>query len=442
VAEEGIILGVSLVGYRIVQPPNNGTHPVPLRDKLIFAPGAWIMDADRLPTNYLGHPGAGLVFYQVARSNRLGVGASLGLTLASAWIWELAEHQEPASVHDVVSTAAGGVALGEAFGQLAEWFGQREGALARLASVVFQLPRAYHDWRDDAPAAPPVRWGSADLAAWTSAGASWPRPAGDEAELRLGARARLVRDAEVGAPGAGWRALPGGDVTSLFGELALGRPGVVEADLQALASLAGLHGRDLDAAGDGQDLLATLSLGLDYLRRAEPVPGGWAQDGLAVLRIPGVELVTGLRRGELRAELGLEAALTLGGVRSLPLLGLGTDLPGAPGVMRIQGYYHGLGGLLAPRASLTAGPLSLRVTWRLDRLRVIERWDASPPPDGGRLALRDERRDLRVEVRWRTPWAGLRLLATAERRDRWGQAGEATASLRDSTALLGVEVGP
>jgi hypothetical protein len=161
-----------------------------------------------------------------------------------------------------------------------------------------------------------------------------------------------------------------------------------------------------------------------------------------VLRIPGVELVTGLRRGQLRAELGLEAALTLGGVRSLPLLGLSTDLPGAPGVMRIQGYYHGLGGMLAPRASFTTGPLALQVTWRLDRLRVIERWDASPPPDGSRLALRDERRDLRVEVGWRTPWAGLRLLAIAERRDRWGQAGEATASLRDSTALLGVEVGP
>jgi hypothetical protein len=217
---------------------------------------------------------------------------------------------------------------------------------------------------------------------------------------------------------------------------------VVEADLLALASLAGLSGRDLDTSGDGHDLLATLSLGYDYLRRAEPVPGGWANDGLALLRVPGVELVAGFRRGEWRAELGLEAALTLGGVVSLPLLGRSGDLPGAPGPMRIQGYYHGVGGMLAPRASLTAGPVSLQVGWRGDRLRAVERWDVSPPPGGGHLPLEDERRDLKATLGWQIPIRGLRLFASWERRERWGRAGAATATLTDSTALLGVAVAP
>ena len=225
VAEEGIILGASLVGYAVTRPPANDAHPVPFLDKLRLAHGAWGFDADSLPTNYVGHPVAGLFFYQVARGNRLGVGASLGLTLSAALVWELAEYNELASVHDVVSTSAGGLALGEAFNQLAAWLGQRDGAAAQVASALFQLPRAFHDWRDGAPPAPPERWGLADVAAWTSAGWSWPRPEGDEAELRFGARARLVRAAEVGLPGSGWRTLLDGNVTSLAAELAIGRPG-------------------------------------------------------------------------------------------------------------------------------------------------------------------------------------------------------------------------
>jgi len=441
-AEEGLVLAVCYAGYRVVQPPANGSHPVSLHDKLLFAAGAWGFDADRFDTNYVGHPGAGLVFYQVARGNRLGVGASLGLTLASAWAWELAETEELASIHDVISSTAGGFALGEAFGQLADWFRQREGAGSKVASVLFQLPRAFHDWRDDAPQAPAERWGRAEVWAWTSAGSSWPRPGGDAQELRLGGASRLVRAAEVGAPGAGWQALPAGDVTALAGEVALSRPGVVETDLLALASLVGLYGRDFDGAGAGGDLLATVSLGFDYLRRAEPVEGGWANDYLALVRIPGVELVAGLRRGPVRAELGLETALTLGGVQPLPLLGRSSDLPGAPGVLRLNGYYHGLGVLLAPRAALALGPVELSLSWRFDRLQAIERNDVSPPPDGTHLTLEDERRDLKGRLAWLTPWAGVRLFASAERRDRWGRAGDATATLRDSTALLGVAVNP
>lgn len=442
VAEEGILLGVSLVGYAVSPPPANGSHPVPLLDKLRLAHGAWGFDADSLPTNYVGHPVAGLFFYQVARGNRLGVGASLGLTLASSVAWELVERSELASVHDVVSTTAGGVALGEALTQLAAWLGQREGVVAQAASALFQIPRAFHDWRDGAPPPAAERWGLADVAAWTSAGWSWPRPAGSEAEARLGARSRLVRAAEVGEPGAGWRTLLDGNVTSLAAELAIGRPGVVEADVIALASLAGLYGRDFDAAGAGGDLLGTVSLGFDYLRRAEPVEGGWANDYLALVRIPGLELVAGFRRGAFRAELGLEGALTLGGVQPLPLLGRPSDLPGAPGVLRLNGYYHGLGALLAPRATLALGPVDLAVSWRFDRLRAIERNDVSPPTDGTHLTLEDERRDLKGSLTWRTPWAGVRLFASAERRDRWGRAGEVTATLQDSTALLGVALGP
>ena len=438
VAEEGIILGVAMLGYAVGRPPTNGAEAAPILDKVRLAHGAWGYDADSLPMNYLGHPVGGAVFYQVARGNRLGVAPSAGLTLASAWVWELAEYREFLSVHDVVSSTAGGVALGEALGQLAAWLAEREGGAAHAASVLFQIPRAFHDRYDRAPPAPPARWGLVDVAAWSAGASSWPRPEGQGSELRLGARARLVRADEVGEPGEGWRTLLDGNVTSLVGELAVGRPGLVGIDFTALASLVGLYGRDLDAAGDGTDLLATVSFGFDYLRRAEPVGATWANDYLVVVRTPGAELVAGLRRGALRVALGVEAALTLGAVQPLPLLGQGTDLPGAPRVLKLSGYYHGLGGMLAPRASLAVGPVELVASLRLDRLSAIERNDVDPPPEGGRLALEDERQHLRVGLAWRLGWTGARLHAEWQRRDRWGRAGQATATLRDSTASVGV----
>jgi hypothetical protein len=132
----------------------------------------------------------------------------------------------------------------------------------------------------------------------------------------------------------------------------------------------------------------------------------------------------------------------MGAVQPLALLGRPTDLPGAPGALRLAGYYHGLGALLAPRASLALGPVALAATFRLDRLRAIHGHDVSPPPGGGTLALEDERRDVEVELAWR-PLAGpARLVASWERRDRWGRAGGATASLRDSTASLALVLGP
>lgn len=440
-AEEGVFLGVGLLGYAVTRPPAQGAYPVPILDKLRLVHGAWGFDADSISMNYLGHPVGGLFFYQVARGNRLGVGPSLGLTLLTATAWEFAEYQELVSAHDVISTTAGGFALGEAFGQLATWIGEGEGGASRGAGMLLQIPRAFHDWVDGAPRAPRVRWGRADVSTWGGAGLSQRSEGGREGEVTVGARALLIRAAALGAPGQGWQALLDGEVTSLAGELSFGRNGVVGIDLSAQASLAGLYGRDLDAAGEGGDLLLCLGFGYDYLRRAEPAGATWANDYLVLVRTPGGQLAAGLRRGAVRVELGLEAALTLGAVQPLALLGQSGDLPGAPGVLRMGGYYHGLGLLLAPRATVAAGPVVVEASLRLDRLQAIQGNDVAPPAGGGRLSLEDERKELRVGLRWRPLARPVLLLAEWRRRERWGRAGAATASLVDSTATLGLGVG-
>jgi hypothetical protein len=109
-------------------------------------------------------------------------------------------------------------------------------------------------------------------------------------------------------------------------------------------------------------------------------------------------------------------------------------------VLRLSGYYHGLGAMLAPRATLVVGPVELVASLRLDRLTAIHGNDVAPPPDGGRLALEDERRHLRVGLSWRPAPTGAHLLAEWQRRDRWGRAGQVTATLHDSAASLGVGV--
>ncbi len=441
-AEQIIALSIGTVGYAVTRPEANGAHPVSIVDKVRFASGAWGFDADSIATNYIGHPIAGFLYYQLARANHLGVGASLGMAVGTAYGWELAEYQELVSVHDILSGAAGALALGESFTQLAAWLAQRPGVPARALSILCQLPRSARSHLDGAPPPAPQHWGLADVEVWGGVGGNGPHPVGDVAVLRTGARVQLVREAAMGEPGRGWQALLDGNIARLSTGFAWGRPGLVAAEFNAFASAFGTYGREFDAAGHGWDLLAALGGGFDYLRRAVPAAGGWPDDKLALVRLPGVELTVGLRRGWLRAELGVEGAATLGGVTPLPLLGLPKDLPGAPAVLRYSGYYHALGAMVAPSVLVAIGPVELRTSVRFDWLQAITQRDVAPPVDGSRMALSDERRAWKLSVLVPTPWRGVQVRAVGELCDRWGAAAQQSAERRDLSALVALELDP
>jgi len=435
--EEAAIMATVYAVY-VAQPlPAPGAKQFSLLDKLRLEPGSFALDADDIPTNYVGHPVAGMYYYQIARGNRLDVPTSAVFAAASGLAWELLEFKEPASVNDAVSTAVGGVALGEAFTQLGACLERRGGTVGRFLALVANQPKWVNDRIDGASSEPGPRRGW-DRLAISIAGGEVRGSGGTSSQLRFGAGSRIVRVTEYGQAGRSWQALADGEVSALGLELAWGHQGISEVELLAEASLAGAYARDVDEDGRGHDLLATVSAGWDYGRRSESPAGGEPYDYLVLLRLPSVALRHRTLLDEARLEVGIEAAVSFGAVQPFALLGRPPDLPGVPGVVAQQGYYHGLGFMAAPRLAVEAGAVTAAATARLDRLWGLVGGDVTGQSDG-KARLEDQRADLDVTAAWRSPWRGLELGVAWQRHARWGRADDLVAQQAESRLLVRFE---
>jgi hypothetical protein len=79
----------------------------------------WNWDDNNFATNQFAHPYHGSLYFNAARSNGFTYWESVPFTFAGSWMWEyLGETHHPA-LNDWVSTAVGGVALGEITHRLA-----------------------------------------------------------------------------------------------------------------------------------------------------------------------------------------------------------------------------------------------------------------------------------------------------------------------------------
>ncbi len=435
--EDGGVMAITFVFYAARPLPAPEANPYTLWQKLRLAPGAFALDADPLPVNYVGHPVAGMYYYQLARGNRLGVWPSAAIAAASGLTWELIEYQEPAAVNDVISTAVGGVALGEAFTQLGACLERRGGLVARFLALIANQPKWLNDRIDRAEPreGPPAGWDRLTLAV---AGGEVKGGGGSSRQLRVGAGSRIVRVAGYGAAGRSSEVLGDGNVSALSLRMAWGSRTISEVDALAEASVAGAYLRSIGEDGRGQDLLATLAAGWDYQRRSAAPAGGDPYDYLVLVRFPTAALQYRVLLGDAALELGAAAALSFGAVQPYPLLGAASSPPGVPGVVAAQGYYHGLGFMAAPRIAVEAGALTASASARLDRLWGLVGGDVTHR-SSGQARLEDRRADLDLAAAWRTPWTGTELGLAWQRHTRWGRADELARSGAESRLLLQLE---
>jgi len=70
-------------------------------------------DVDAFPTNQLGHPYQGSLYFAAARASKLGYWTSTLYTLVGSLQWEMFMENELPSYNDVVTTTFGGIAAGE-----------------------------------------------------------------------------------------------------------------------------------------------------------------------------------------------------------------------------------------------------------------------------------------------------------------------------------------
>jgi len=79
----------------------------------------WVWDDDMFITNQFAHPYHGNMYFNSARSNGYGFGASSAFTATGSWTWEIFGETNPPAVNDMIMTTLGGMAFGEVTHRLA-----------------------------------------------------------------------------------------------------------------------------------------------------------------------------------------------------------------------------------------------------------------------------------------------------------------------------------
>jgi hypothetical protein len=73
----------------------------------------FVWDNDLFTTNLFGHPYHGGLYFNAARSNGMSFCKSIPYSVAGSLMWEYLMENEPPSLNDLISTPAGGLAIGE-----------------------------------------------------------------------------------------------------------------------------------------------------------------------------------------------------------------------------------------------------------------------------------------------------------------------------------------
>lgn len=81
-----------------------------------------VWDTDKFSTNLFAHPYHGSLYFNAARSNGYNFWQSIPFTTGGSLMWEFFLENEPPSINDMISTTAGGGALGEITYRLSDLF--------------------------------------------------------------------------------------------------------------------------------------------------------------------------------------------------------------------------------------------------------------------------------------------------------------------------------
>jgi len=112
------------------------------QDKL-FSTKYFTFDQDHFNTNAVGHPVAGLVYYQIARGSGLNVFGSFLATVAASTAWKyFGESNQKVSINDLVVTPAAGWVLGEVTYRLGSFFADGEPSFTNCVGALLFSPVA------------------------------------------------------------------------------------------------------------------------------------------------------------------------------------------------------------------------------------------------------------------------------------------------------------
>ena len=298
-------------------------HDVPRK----FSGAGLGLDTNGFGTNFVMHPIAGTVYYQLARGNRLSWEASFAYSFVSSLVWEyLAEWREQASINDIVVTPISGMVLGENLHQLGAFFDRGCGAHSRVLGAALAPSETVHRWLDGIPLAeqscdrdgfPRLGWHQFRVdALWGS------RQEGDSSsrEARLSLSTDLISLDQYGQEGKGTEEWDNSEVASMRGSISWVRGRTQDMDFHGEVLPWGLHARDIHLEGGelyGDELLFGFLVGMEA--SSHTWDGLHGHDSYFALNVPGAALRYRIYVGGLTIEPSLEASVAWVGQDSLAL---------------------------------------------------------------------------------------------------------------------------
>ncbi|MFL5306980.1 MAG: DUF3943 domain-containing protein, partial [Polyangia bacterium] len=140
--ETSFVLGLGTVWYWRAPSASDFDLHFDKRDwrTKLFSVDDVVFDDNRFSTNGIVHPVAGAIYYQIARGNGLGPGASLASSFLASAVWEyFTEFREKPSINDLIMTPMGGV-IGEATYRVGRMFAAGRPSVPNcIGAMVFSL---------------------------------------------------------------------------------------------------------------------------------------------------------------------------------------------------------------------------------------------------------------------------------------------------------------
>ena len=348
------------------------------------------------------HPMAGAGYYILARSASAGMAGSALTAQVSSLVWEGAiEHMEVFSINDQLLTAAGGVALGEAYFQLGDFFRRAEPTrFNRSMAWVFGFPSQLRDRIHgyDAPQAraygdhgwPEEIWNRFTIEPAFSVAST--RAEGEEGfgdprfdgELAVAMEISNLPDYRRSGEHSRW--ISGPLYSSLSANLAMGSD-VHDWGLRSELDFAGYYRHDLrgEDVGSrrGTSLFVGTGLGFRHVQHRFDDAGAFDErrflDRHGIVHFPGLRLDASWFTGvaDVRLRYGLTpdfAAMESRAYRDFRAAGQ-EEYQGFQTVVEKEGYYYGAGFSSLVDLEVTIDPVHLHWGWDLHWTSSIDRAD-------------------------------------------------------------------
>ncbi|HVY39193.1 MAG TPA: DUF3943 domain-containing protein [Polyangia bacterium] len=143
IVETSFVLGLGTVWYWRAPSASDFDLHFDKRDwrSKLFSVNDVVFDDNRFSTNGIVHPVAGAIYYQIARGNGLGPGASFASSFLASAVWEyFTEFREKPSINDLILTPMGGAVIGEATYRVGRMFAAGRPSIPNcIGAMVFSL---------------------------------------------------------------------------------------------------------------------------------------------------------------------------------------------------------------------------------------------------------------------------------------------------------------